>query len=165
MIIDLISVSMENEQDCRQEEHKSTISKRRQQRQCIVEFLYMWQVQRDVPVETLLKAYLEEKADEVAEEILQADFIPEAVLGVVNHEEFIDDKIQKFAKNWAFDRIAKVDLAILRLAIYELCFCPNTPVAVVINEALELSKCYSSDDSKRFINGILDHVAKEDLKK
>ncbi|MGX8717336.1 MAG: transcription antitermination factor NusB [bacterium] len=46
-----------------------------------------------------------------------------------------------------------------------MCFCPNTPVAVVINEALELSKCYSSDDSKRFINGILDHVAKEDLKK
>ena len=155
---------MENEQDCRRES-KGTVSKRRQQRQCIVEFLYMWQVQRDVPVETLLKTYLEEKSGEVDAEILQAGFISEVALGVANHEEFIDGKIQKFAKNWAFDRIAKVDLAILRLAIYELCFCPGTPVPVVINEALELSKCYSSDDSKRFINGILDHVAKQDLNK
>ena len=160
----MILVSMEDEQDCRQE-HKSAISKRRQQRQCIVEFLYMWQAQREVPVETLLKAYIEEKSDEVGEEILQANFISEVAIGVVNHEAFIDDKIRKFAKNWAFDRIAKVDLAILRLAIYELCFCPGTPVPVVINEALELSKCYSSEDSKRFINGILDHVAKEDLNK
>ena len=161
---DLISVSMENDQDCRQE-HKGAISKRRQQRQCIVEFIYMWQMQKDVPVEALLKAYIDEKSNEVDAVILQAEFIREAALGIINHEDFIDEKIQKFAKNWSFDRIAKVDLAILRLAIYELCFCPGTPVPVVINEALELSKCYSSEDSKRFINGILDHVAKEDLRK
>lgn len=155
---------MENDQDCRQE-HKGTVSKRRRQRQCIVECVYMWQMQKDVPVEKLLRTYIEEKSGEVDNEILQADFISEAVIGIVNHADFIDSKIQKFAKNWSFDRIAKVDLAILRLAIYELCFCPGTPVPVIINEALELSKYYSSDDSKRFINGILDHVAKEDLKK
>ena len=67
------------------------------------------------------------------------------------------------AQNWSFSRIAKMDLAILRLAIYELFFV-KTPAPIVINEAVELSKIYSSDDAKRFINGILDYLSKEEAK-
>ncbi len=140
-------------------------SKRRRQRQCIVECLYMWNMQPEVAIETLFNDYCEEKSDEIEVENLKADFVIATIRGVVGHIDFLDDKIKKFAKNWAFERIAKVDLAILRLALYELCFCRETPVPIVINEAIELSKIYSSDDSKRFINGILDHVAKEDLQK
>ena len=146
-------------------ERKLGSSKRRQQRQCIIECLYMWNMQPEVGIETLFNDYCEEKAEELAVEILKADFVMSSINGVVGHVEFLDEKIKKFAKNWAFERIAKVDLAILRLALYELCFCKETPVPIVINEAVELSKIYSSDDSKRFINGILDHVAKEDLQK
>lgn len=153
---------MESDSDPKSE-HKACPSKRRQQRQCIVEFLYMWNVQRDSIVEDLFTQYTEEKKSDTLPEVLEASFVIEAIKSIVNHIDFIDEKIIKFAQNWSFERIAKIDLAILRLAVYELCFCKKTPVAVVINEALELSKTYSSDDAKRFINGILDHIAKEDL--
>ena len=75
----------------------------------------------------------------------------------------MDEKIRNCAKNWSFSRIAKIDLAILRLAIYELFFV-KTPAPIVINEAVELSKIYSSDDAKRFINGILDYLSKHQKK-
>lgn len=136
-------------------------SKRRQQRQCIVENLYMWEMQKDVPIEMLYSNYCEENVPELSEEILRADFVLETLRGVVNHVNMIDEKIRTYAKNWAFDRIAKMDLAILRLAIYELVISKKTPIPVIINEAVELSKVYSSDDSKRFINGMLDRIAKD----
>lgn len=135
-------------------------SKRRQQRQCLVECLYMWDMQPEIPIEDLLRTYQAEECERVLPVILQADFILQALRGVVAHKDWIDDKIRLYAKNWDFDRIAKVDLAILRLAIYELIF-HDTPIPVAINEAIELSKRYSSQESKRFINGILDHIAKE----
>lgn len=153
---------MESEQEGRFE-RKLGCSKRRQQRQCIIECLYMWEMQKEVPIETLFEAYCDEKKEDVSSEILQANFVIESLRGVINYQDPIDVKIRKLAKNWAFERVAKVDLAILRLAIYELIFSKKTPVPIIINEALELSKMYSLEDSKRFINGILDHVAKEDL--
>ena len=62
------------------------------------------------------------------------------------------------ANNWKFERIAKVDLSILRLAIYELLYRNDIPPIVSINEAIDLSKVFSNPDSKRFINGILDKM-------
>ncbi|MFQ6723321.1 MAG: transcription antitermination factor NusB [Opitutales bacterium] len=146
-----------------QVEPKSKFSKRQRQRQCIVECLYMWEMQRDLPVEELFAAYCEEKRENVEEEVLQADFVLDSLKGVSNYSDVLDEKIRNCAKNWSFSRIAKMDLAILRLAIYELFFV-KTPAPIVINEAVELSKIYSSDDAKRFINGILDYLSKEAVK-
>lgn len=146
-----------------QVESKSKFSKRQRQRQCIVECLYMWEMQRDLPVEELFAAYCEEKRENVEEEVLQADFVLDSLKGVSNYSDVLDEKIRNCAKNWSFSRIAKMDLAILRLAIYELFFV-KTPAPIVINEAVELSKIYSSDDAKRFINGILDYLSKEAVK-
>ena len=146
-----------------QVESKSKFSKRQRQRQCIVECLYMWEMQRDLPVEELFAAYREEKRENVEEEVLQADFVLDSLKGVSNYSDVLDEKIRNCAKNWSFSRIAKMDLAILRLAIYELFFV-KTPAPIVINEAVELSKIYSSDDAKRFINGILDYLSKEAVK-
>lgn len=146
-----------------QVESKSKFSKRQRQRQCIVECLYMWEMQRDLPVEELFAAYREEKREDVEEEVLQADFVLDSLKGVSNYSDVLDEKIRNCAKNWSFSRIAKMDLAILRLAIYELFFV-KTPAPIVINEAVELSKIYSSDDAKRFINGILDYLSKEAAK-
>jgi len=154
---------MESKQECKPE-RKTGSSKRRQQRQCIVECLYMWDMQKEIPIESLFEIYYEEKMQNVTPKILRANFVLESLKGIVNHQEFIDEKIRKFAKNWSLERIAKIDLSILRLAVYELNFC-QTSAPIVINEALELSKIYSSDDAKRFINGILDHIAKENLQK
>lgn len=85
-------------------------------------------------------------------------FAEELALGVIEHLEAIDATIQQNAQNWDFKRIAKVDLAILRLAIHELLHRNDIPPVVSINEAIDLSKEFSADDSKRFINGILDKI-------
>jgi N utilization substance protein B len=140
---------------------KTPKTKRRQQRQCIVECLYMWEMQQDITIDALFKNYCEERCTEMDASILNSDFVIDMLRGVVCSKTPIDAYIQNCAKNWTFARIAKMDLAILRLALFELLFCKKVPTPVVINEAIELSKTYSSEDAKRFINGILDQLAKE----
>ncbi len=83
-------------------------------------------------------------------------FAEELVNGTVEHIDEVDEHIRKYAKNWDFKRIARVDLAILRLAIYEMLHRRDIPPVVSINEAIDLSKSFSIPDAKRFINGILD---------
>ena len=90
-------------------------------------------------------------------------FSEELIFGYLDRREEVDAAIQERASNWSFDRIAKVDLAILRLAIYELLFREDIPPVVTINEAIDLSKEFSSDDSRRFVNGILDAIAMQTL--
>ncbi len=87
------------------------------------------------------------------------EFARRLVAGVVMHREEIDQLIEQSTDNWKLSRMPKVDLAILRLASYELLFCPDIPLNVSIDEAIEVSKRFSSEDSATFINGVLDHVA------
>lgn len=81
--------------------------------------------------------------------------------GVEMSREAIDASIEEHALGWALDRMPALDRAILRLAIYELMSRPDVPVAVVIDEAVELAKRFSTDDSGRFVNGVLAAVAKK----
>ncbi|PLX76239.1 MAG: transcription antitermination factor NusB [Desulfuromonas sp.] len=83
------------------------------------------------------------------------------VRGVVDHLAEIDAVIDKYSTNWALDRMARVDLSLLRLAAYELLYQPDVPVSVVINEALEIGKRYGTGDTSPFINGILDKISKQ----
>ena len=80
------------------------------------------------------------------------------VAGAVSDRAGLDEKIKTHATNWEIGRMAAVDRNILRLAAFELVHRPDTPVSVVIDEALEIAKKYSSDDSTRFINGVLDKL-------
>ena len=75
----------------------------------------------------------------------------------------IEDKIQKYLKNWKLNRISRVDHTNLLLAVNEVCFDKSTPVNIVINEAIEISKKFGSIDSGPFVNGILDNIAKNEL--
>lgn len=77
--------------------------------------------------------------------------------GISLHRDEIDDLIQNNLKRWKINRISKVDLSILRLAVYEMCF-DKLPPNVAINEALNLTKKYSVDKSKGYINGVLDSI-------
>ena len=97
-----------------------------------------------------------------SEGILSKDveFIHELVDGVSTHMPEIDKLISEYA-GWGFDRIATVDLAILRIAIFEIVYAGDTPVSVVINEAVELAKVYGTDDSSTFVNGLLARVVKD----
>ena len=77
---------------------------------------------------------------------------------MIEHCDEIDGRIRGLAQNWDFDRIARIDLAILRLAIFEMVHRKDIPPVVSINEAIDLSKQFSNADAKRFINGILDKL-------
>ena len=75
-----------------------------------------------------------------------------------SYSEKVDDEIKKYANGWDFSRLVKMDKDILRIAITELLFIQDAPIKVVVDEALELAKKYSTDDSSSFVNGILAKV-------
>lgn len=83
----------------------------------------------------------------------------EIVDGVTDHREEIDDLISSYAQGWTIDRMPNVDRAILRIASWELLHNPEVPAPVAINEAVGLAKEYSTDDSSRFVNGVLGKIA------
>ena len=129
-------------------------SQRRENRKCAVQFLYQWELNKPEQVNDALRVLLEtqeQPRDYYA-------FTEELVHGTLEHIQAIDAEILAHAANWTFERIAKVDLSILRLAIFELFHRRDIPPVVSINEAIELGKVFSNPDSKRFINGILDQV-------
>ncbi len=80
--------------------------------------------------------------------------------GVSENREAIDEQIAAHATGWSFDRIAKVDLSILRLAVYELLYLDEIPVGASINEAVEIAKKFGGEKSAKFINGVLGAIAK-----
>lgn len=85
----------------------------------------------------------------------EAKFIEEAIHGVLDHKEHIDSLIANNLEGWSLERLAKVDLSTLRLAAYEILYRDDIPVEVSINEAIEITKKYSSDDSYKYVNGVL----------
>ena len=86
-------------------------------------------------------------------------FLNELVEGVVRNREDIDANIRRFAPTWPLEQIAVVDRNILRLAIFEILFDNKVPVKVAISEAVELAKTYGSENSSRFVNGVLGSVS------
>ncbi len=88
-----------------------------------------------------------------------ANFTRELVRGVIQNKEKIDENIHTFAPAWPIEQIPMVDRNILRLAIFEILFDNKVPVKVAINEAVELSKTFGSDNSSKFVNGVLGSVS------
>lgn len=97
---------------------------------------------------------LEELEAEGVEE-KDLDYIASKTRAVIDCLEELDDKIKEHSKGWKLERLGKTELAILRLAIYEILKDDDIPKSVAINEAVELAKTYSNDDAPRFINGVL----------
>ncbi len=83
--------------------------------------------------------------------------------GVQGKVEEINQLISRYAENWRLERMSAIDRNILRLAVFELHYQDDVPTSVAINEAVEIAKRYSTDDSGPFINGILDAMAKEEI--
>jgi N utilization substance protein B len=86
-------------------------------------------------------------------------FVRELVDGVVRNKDEIDRNIQKFAPAWPLDQIAMIDRNILRLAIFEILFDNRVPVKVAVSEAVELAKIYGSENSSKFVNGVLGSIS------
>lgn len=87
------------------------------------------------------------------------EFANRLVSGVLAHREEIDHAIEQSTDHWKLSRMAKVDLTILRMATFEILFCPDIPANVSMDEAIEIGKRFGSGESATFINGVLDQVA------
>lgn len=101
--------------------------------------------------------------DSKTQKLTKADqiYIERVIQGIDDHQEEIDALIEQNAVNWSLDRMAKVDVCVLRLAIYELLYEKETPVNVIINEAVNLGNLYSDPSGSKFINGILGAIQKK----
>ena len=120
--------------------------------------IYSLEIQKQEPLEEQIQMYLETHhiSDEKAQE-----YINDAVLGIEKNKEEILSQIEKNLKSdWKIERISKIDLAILKLAIYEIKY-KELPFKVVINEAVELAKKYGEDTSKNFVNGVLASIVNQ----
>lgn len=126
---------------------------RKEWREEAIKLAYQSQISND-SIDDQLKIHLEE--NELENE--DYSYLKDVLYGISEHSEEIDGLISKYAKNWTIDRIAKVDLGVLRVAIYEILYKKDIPFKVSINEAVEMCKKYGGENSKGFVNGILASV-------
>lgn len=102
-----------------------------------------------------LEAVLKRNIDRYSAAVDDTDFIERLVRGVNKHAKKLDDELQPIAPEWPIDQIARMDRVILRMGLYELTYEKSVPPKVVINEAVELGKAFGSENSSKFINGVL----------
>ena len=140
-------------------QNSETIGIRRQGRELALQFLHQLDVQKGRPIDMLDKFLAENTADLEVRKIAR-----QWARGTWNGLAHIDSMIKEVSTNWDINRISIVDRSNLRLAIYQLLDCPDVPVKVVINEAIELAKKYSTAQASKFINGVLDAILKKTLK-
>lgn len=131
------------------------ITKRRRSRELALQFLYAFDYDRE-PIEDVIKKVLEGKGGE--SEIVP--FAREITRTVVEHEQEFDERIKETALNWDINRIAVLDKVIIRMALAEIYYFDSIPYKVSIDEAIELGKKFSTKESGKFINGILDAIGK-----
>lgn len=86
-------------------------------------------------------------------------YADDVVRGVVDHRATIDERIRAASEHWRLERMARVDRNVLRIGVFELLERPEVPRAVIIDEAVELAKRYGTEDSGKFVNGVLDRIA------
>ena len=133
------------------------MGRRRKARELALQLLYQLDVQGEGNPQPHLDDFgLRHPVDPEARE-----FAESLVRGTKTHEAEIDELIARYAENWELDRMAVVDRNILRQGIFELRWTSGVPPKVAINEALEVAKKFSTHESSRFINGILDRIHKE----
>lgn len=131
--------------------------KRQKSREKAMELLFSMELSKNTYVETI-ETFIEDY--EMDLKTIDVDYIKNVVKVVTDNLEDIDSRIVNALVNWKLDRVSKVNLTILRLAVGEMLFVDDVPGSVAINEAVELTKKYSDEKSTSFVNGVLDKVLK-----
>lgn len=139
--------------------------KRRTAREIAVQSLYHMEM-NDVSAHTAISTVIEEGNDDESNTPLKTDslqdkFIQSIVEGTWNNKIAIDKLLVEYLKGWKMDRLSRVDRQILRLATYEMFYDADSPPKVVVNEAIDLSKHFGTEQSGKFINGVLGKMIKE----
>ncbi len=139
---------------------------RRKAREYALQGLYQFEMRKSEGTESTGPLY----EDILSLEWIDRDVPPETgeftislLEGTLKHIETIDGLINSHSKNWKFERLTAVDKSILRLCIFEIIYLSEIPVAVTINEGIELGKLYGGESSGQFINGILDAIKKSEI--
>lgn len=129
---------------------------RRELREHVFKLLFMYQFNEQEEMTEQLSLYFDG-----LEELKEKDqvYMQEKYRRIVEKAEEIDEKINQASKGWKTTRMGRVDLTLLRLAVYEMCYDEEVPVKVAINEAVELAKQFGGEESAGFINGILGKIA------
>lgn len=131
------------------------MSRRRQARECALQLLYQWEGERVEPAALLPAFWRDKKVEADTRQFAEALFT-----GTVAALAEIDALIAAHTQHWRLDRMAAIDRNLLRLAVHELQVRPETAPAVIINEALEIARRFSGEESVEFVNGVLDAVRK-----
>lgn len=140
--------------------------KRRLAREIIVQSLYQMEM-NDVEAADAVEMLIEEASEEnetehvITDEIELKTYVVEHVNGVWEHKAAIDDMLEHYLKGWQMSRLSRVDRQILRLATYEMVFANDVPAKVAVNEAIDLAKHFGTDDSGKFVNGVLGKMIQE----
>jgi N utilization substance protein B len=132
------------------------MGRRRKARESALQILFQLEFNKPRIEKAVDQFWKEKKA---SEEI--RDYSNWIVKGIVSHQEEIDNLIQSLSNHWRLSRMAHVDRNILRIAVFEFLYEKDIAPAVIINEAIEIAKKYSSDESAAFVNGILDAIKKK----
>lgn len=135
------------------------MSPRRKSRVIAMQMLYQMQL-TTAPVENVIATFWENRDTPVE----LRPFAEMLVRNTTANRDAIDSVIQATSKNWKLHRMPVVDLSILRCATYEILYCDEIDAATSINEAVEIAKIYSTPDSPKFVNGILDNIRKKHAK-
>ncbi|MFH2144687.1 MAG: transcription antitermination factor NusB [Candidatus Omnitrophota bacterium] len=133
--------------------------KRTKARECALQILYGFDI-RKTDIQETLADYWRDRPEK--KEVME--FAKVLVDGVLKNKQKIDSYIVKYTENWRIERMAVIDRNIIRMAAYELLFMKDIPPKVSINEAVELAKKYSDEESGRFVNGVLDKINKSECK-
>ena len=131
--------------------------KRKRSREIAMELLFSMEISKNSYEETI-ECFVEDY--EMDLKTIDLEYIKEVMKSVVDHKEEIDEIIKNSLINWTIDRVSKVNLTIVRLAISEMLYINDVREVVAINEAIELTKKYSDDKSVSFVNGALDKAFK-----
>ncbi len=134
--------------------------RRTRAREIAVQFLYQLDLRGDEVLE-LVHDYVESESDNKD----VRDFAIRLIQGSRRHQEETDSRLKEVTRNWDLSRMATLDRNVLRMAVFELLHCPDIPPKVTINEAIDIGKKFSTQNSGAFINGILDRVRLDELEK
>jgi N utilization substance protein B len=129
---------------------------RRKAREIVLETLYRMEIAKDSPEEILPDIFRRENLP-----VGVRQFSERLIKKIVEKSREIDETIEKVVKNWKISRIATIDRNILRLSICEILYLDNIPVKVSVDEAIEIAKKFSTENSGRFVNGVLDRVLQD----
>jgi transcription antitermination factor NusB len=130
---------------------------RKKSREIAMELLFQLSINKDT-IEETINNFTENTDYDLSQ--IQMDYVKKTLIGVTENIEKIDNTIEQFLINWKMNRLSKINLAILRICTYEIFFEDDIPERVSINEAIELAKKYSEENSVSFINGVLDKIIK-----